>query len=568
MLDIAILFCLVIIIILLIVVLICQRAGAKNIPDDVKSSIQSTIQTSSQNMLQSDAKLSGQIESLMNGMRHINANINEVRTGIIKEVNEGFINIKDQNTEANEHMFAKLHEGLTSVMQESRDAQTHASQNLQHGLDQIQTSTEKQLAKIQEDVKEIAIQNEKTNNSVIDRLENGLNAMTKDNHQAQDTLTNNLRQGLDQVQNSTKEMLTQNQQANEHVLEQLHQGLTSVSQENRQTQTQIMDNLQQGLVQIQESTERHLSLVQEDVNKKLDISLNQRLDDSFAKVTSQLTELYKSLGELSHMSDGIQSLNRTLANVKARGTWGEVQLDTILTETMPEGQYLRNVKLAENTDDFVEFAIKIPSKDNSEEFILLPIDSKFPMDRYNEIVEASEAGDAVAIQNAIRNLSARIKDEAKKIRDKYVCPPTTTDFAIMFLPTESLYAEVLRIDGLAEYCQNEYRVVISGPTTITALLNSLRIGFANLSLNEKTNEVRHLLQAVKTQYGKLDELIDTTQKRLQMAVKSTDELKGRTNIIRKRMAKIDALDTLQEADDVLRIGDDIIVADDQLPTTD
>ena len=343
--------------------------------------------------------------------------------------------------------------------------------------------------------------------------------------------------------------------ANARVLSGLQQGIATLAQENRDAQGKLIESLQNGLNKLQETTEQRLGNIQSDVTKKLDVSLNQRLDENFSKVTRQLTELYKSLGELSQMSDGIQSLNRTLSNVKARGTWGEVQLDAILAETMPEGQYEKNVKLSDNTSDFVEFAVKIPSKENSKEYIYLPIDSKFPMDRYEEVVAASNSGDPAMLQAALRSLSDRIKIEARKIRDKYIIPPKTTDFAILFLPTESLYAEVLRINGLAEYCQNEYRIVISGPTTITALMNSLRIGFANLALNEKTGEIRKLLQAVKTQYGKFDELIESAQKRLNMAVKSTSELKNRTRIIRKQMSKIDELDTLQEADEILRIKD-------------
>ena len=333
----------------------------------------------------------------------------------------------------------------------------------------------------------------------------------------------------------------------------LHDGFKELSDLEARSDHQMMQSLQEGFDRIGRSTSERLDAIQADMNKKLDVSLNRRLDESFSRVSQQLSQLYKSLGELDRMSDGIQSLNRTLSNVKARGTWGEAQLERILEETLPKGQYVRNVKLSEHSEDFVEFAIKIPSKEDGETYILLPIDSKFPMDRYSEVADAAESGDPAALQHAVRDLSYRMREEAKKIQDKYILPPVTTDFAIMFLPTESLYAEALRIDGLAETLQNKYRVVISGPTTITALLNSLSIGFANLALNEKTNEVRKLLQAVKTQYTKLDELIDKTQRRLELAVQSTGELKSRTQIIRKRMAKVGELDTLQEADDLLLI---------------
>ncbi len=333
----------------------------------------------------------------------------------------------------------------------------------------------------------------------------------------------------------------------------VHDGFKDISDLNVKSNALVIKQLQDGLSQIQDSTERRLDGIQKDVNKKLDVSLNQRLDESFEKVTKQLADLYKSLGELGSMSDGIQSLNKTLSNVKTRGTWGEIQLETILKDTMQEGQYEKNVKLTTRTDDLVEFAIKIPSKEDEKEFIFLPIDSKFPTDRYLEIVDASNSGDPQALARAVRDLEQRIKEEARKIREKYIHPPKTTDFAIMFLPTESMYAEVLRINGLAELCQNQYHIIISGPMTITALLNSLRLGFANLALNKKTNEVRKILQAVKTQYSKLDDLIDLTQKRIELAAKSTDELKNRTNQIQKKMSKIDELPSVEEADSILQL---------------
>lgn len=333
----------------------------------------------------------------------------------------------------------------------------------------------------------------------------------------------------------------------------LNTKMVDLLKENADGQERLSRALSDNLDRIQHITEQKLDAIQEDVNRKLDISLNKRLDESFERVSNQLSELYKSLGELSEMSAGISSLNKTLSNVKTRGTWGEVQLGSILEETMQDGQFVRNIKLKANSDDIVEFAIKIPSKEDSDEFIYLPIDSKFPTDRYLAVVDAAESADRNALEKAVKELERHIKDEARTIRDKYITPPITTDFAILFLPTEAMYAEVLRINGLAEYCQNNYRVVISGPSTITALLNSLRIGFANLALNKKTAEVRKTLQAVKTQYGKLDELIDQTKKKLEAAVVSTDKLKDRTAKIQRSMSKIDVLGNMEEADKLLDI---------------
>ena len=314
----------------------------------------------------------------------------------------------------------------------------------------------------------------------------------------------------------------------------------------------INSSLTDSLLKIQNMTEEKLNTIQKNVNDKLDVSLNKRLDESFDRVTKQLAQLYKSLGELGEMSDGISNLNKTLSNVKTRGTWGEIQLGNILEDTMTEGQYVKNIKLKKNSDDIVEYAVKIPAKDDDSESVYLPIDSKFPLDIYGNLLAAGESGNKESYDRAVKDLERRIKDEAKTIKYKYIVPPTTTDFAIMFLPTESMYAEVLRINGLAEHCQTQYRVIIASPSTITALLNSLRVGFANVALNKKTAEVRKLLQAVKTQYAKLDELIDSTRKKLEAAVDSTDKLKKRTDQIQKSMNKISELDE-KESDTILQI---------------
>lgn len=323
----------------------------------------------------------------------------------------------------------------------------------------------------------------------------------------------------------------------------------------------LSDEISKNLTEIRQTNEKKLTEIQGNISDKLDKSLNERLDKSFESVSKQLGELYKSLGELDKMQTGINSLNKTLTNVKTRGTWGEVQLNDILADTMQSSQYDRNVKLKTDSDDLVEFAIKIPSKDDDKTFVYMPIDSKFPSDRYIAVVEASQMGDPELLNKARSELKTRILHEALTIRDKYIVPPTTTDFAVMFLPTESMYAEVLSIDGLAQDCQNKYRVIISGPSTITALLNSLRVGFENLTLSKKTQEVRKVLQAVKTQYDKLSELIDTTQKKIDGASKATSDLKKRTDMINSKLRNIETIG-IEESNSVLEIDDkNILILD-------
>jgi DNA recombination protein RmuC len=261
-------------------------------------------------------------------------------------------------------------------------------------------------------------------------------------------------------------------------------------------------------------------------------------------VGDQLGLLYKSLGELQALSSGVSDLNRTLANVKTRGVWGEVQLGRILEQTMTKSQYAVNVVTKPNSDDRVEYAVLFPAQDGSGEQVYLPIDAKFPSDIYNRIIEAGESGDAKVIAAVTQELKVRILDEARTIRDKYLSPPHTTNYGIMFLPTEGLYAEVLRIDGLTEKCQ-QIGVIVAGPTTITAILNSLQAGFRNVALSKKSFEVMKLLEAVKTQFAKLDDEVERTQKKLSDATKSTDRLRHRTELIQRRMRNVTELDSAE-----------------------
>ncbi len=288
------------------------------------------------------------------------------------------------------------------------------------------------------------------------------------------------------------------------------------------------------------------------------LATDQKLANNFKQVSDSLNNLFKALGDIEKLSGGVESLNRTISNVKTRGVWGEQQLKAILQETMTPQQYDANVATKKGSQDRVEFAIKLPSKGDGNGFTYLPIDSKFPSDIMEKISVASEAMDKPALDLAVKELTQRIKDEAKQISSKYIDPPHTTDFAIMFLPTESLYAEVLRIADLSEFCQNNHRIMIAGPTTVTALLNSLRVGFANVALNEKSVEVIKLLRAVKKQCETFASEIVTAENRINTALNGVQTLKKRTELIQKKMSSMEEM-TLQDSNGILGIDsqDDI-----------
>ena len=302
--------------------------------------------------------------------------------------------------------------------------------------------------------------------------------------------------------------------------------------------TTVNKSISEGLSTIQEATDRKLTEIQKNVDAKLDKNLNERLDESFKQVGERLESLYKSLGELKSLESGVVNLNKTLSNVKARGVYGEMALENILANILDNSQYDTNVATKPRSTERVEFAVKIPDKDNKG-FIYLPIDSKFPADTYANVLEAAENADAVALKAAIGELKIRIRKEAMTIRDKYIAPPHTTDFAIMFLPTEGLYSEVLRIDGLVEECQEKCKIVIAGPTTLTALLNSLSVGFKYLTVNKKSEEIMKLLGNFKGQFEKFNDLITRTQNRISDAQKAADQLRDRSSMIQKKLDKVE-----------------------------
>ncbi len=322
-------------------------------------------------------------------------------------------------------------------------------------------------------------------------------------------------------------------------------GFASVQESSRDGMREINAAMRQGLEDIRKTTDKNLVAMQADINEKLDKSLNERLDSSFRQVGTQLEALYKSLGELRNLESGVASLNRTLANVKTRGIYGEAQLRNLLANIMDKSQYEENVATVPHSTERVEFAVKIPDKDSGG-FIWLPIDSKYPADIYSRITDAARDGDAEALKDAQRELRDRIRQEAKNISSKYVSPPDTTDFAVMFLPTEGLYSEVLRLEDLVERIQSDFKIVITGPSTLAALLNSLSIGFRYLTVNKKSEQILKLLGDFRNQFAKFDMLIDQAHKRIIDAQEKTEALAKRSEMIQKKLQKVDQLGYEQE----------------------
>lgn len=316
------------------------------------------------------------------------------------------------------------------------------------------------------------------------------------------------------------------------------------SMEQNEKQTRVVDA---AIAKMQESNEKKLDQMRATVDEKLTSTLATRLDSSFKTVSEQLENVYKSLGEMKELSTGVTTnvtaLNRVLTNVKARGTWAEIQLEGILDQTIPN-MYVKNYSPVANSRDVVEFAVKIPSGDDPTRLTYLPIDSKFPMEDYRRVCEAADNADAVALAAARKALEDRVLHEAKTIT-KYIHVPDTTPFAILYLATEGLYAEITSSNsGIIDKIQRE-NIMIAGPTTIIALLNSLSMGFRAVAINEKANEVRKLLSAAKTQYDKFGIVLDKAKKKIDEAGKSLSEAQDRNRIIQKKLKNVEEIDSAQ-----------------------
>ena len=294
------------------------------------------------------------------------------------------------------------------------------------------------------------------------------------------------------------------------------------------------------LTAIQADNATKLEEMRRTVDEKLHATLEQRLGESFKLVSDRLEQVHRGLGEMQTLAVGVGDLKRVLTNVKTRGTWGEVQLSALLEQLLTADQFAANVATRPGSNERVDFAIRLPGKDDGA-VVWLPIDAKFPIEDYLRLSEAQERGDPAAVEEAAKGIELRLKSEAKSIRDKYVAPPQTTDFALLYLPIEGLYAEALRRPGLAETLQRDFRISLAGPTTLAALLNTLQMGFRTLAIEQRSAEVWAVLGAVKTEFGKFGEALAHTKKKLDEASSSISKAETRTRQLSRKLKEVEAL---------------------------
>lgn len=348
-----------------------------------------------------------------------------------------------------------------------------------------------------------------------------------------------LRKELEEIKASQQNNFTNTLELLKSQLDSINKNIQMFLSSNDSKLESLKLSVEDRLYKIQFDNNEKLEKMRATVEEKLEATLEKRLSNSFKIVSDQLEQVHKSMGEMQTLATGVGDLKKVLSNVKTRGIWGEVQLEAILDQILTVDQYAKNVQIHKSSQERVEFAIKIPSKD-SDDVIWIPIDSKFPLDIYQQLLEAVEEGSVERINESRKALENAIKKEAKSISEKYISPPNTTDFAIMFLPTEGLFAEVLRITGLYEELQRVHKIIIAGPTTLSAILNSLQMGYRTLAIQKRSSEVWKILGTVKNEFYKFAEVLEKTKVKLDQASKEISNAEVRTRQIERQLNKVES----------------------------
>ena len=414
----------------------------------------------------------------------------------------------------------------------------------------IRRKPESIVAGLQENFSELQTRQDRLEPIIKDEIARNRQETARSAQQARQELGTSLKSSSDSLQ----QRLTENIHLQKDQLDSFSKQLMAMTKLNEEKIEAMRKTMETQLRAMQADNTKKLEQMRATVDEKLQSTLEKRLGESFRQVSERLEQVYKGLGEMRNLATGVGDLKKVLTNVKTRGTWGEIRLSHILEQILTPDQYDVNVATKKDSNERVEFAIKLPGQDTDKEKIVwLPIDAKFPQEDYQRLMDAQEAADKEQAEKSIKSLETRIKAEAKHIKEKYLDPPNTTDFGIMFLPVEGLYAEVLRRPGLCDTLQREYRIVVTGPTTLAALLNSLQMGFRTLAIEKHSSEVWELLGVVKTEFGKFGDVLAKTKKKLQEASNTIDKAEVRTRSIERKLRKVqevpqaDTIPSLEEA---------------------
>jgi len=391
------------------------------------------------------------------------------------------------------------------------------------------------IAGLQDNFTALAKNQQRLEDVIKDEITSNRQETAQSARQARQELGDALKLSSDSLQ----QRLTENIRVQKYQLDSFSKQLMAMTQLNEEKLEAMRKTMETQLQTLQEDNTRKLEQMRATVDEKLQGTLDKRLGESFKQVSERLEQVYKGLGEMRTLATGVGDLKKVLTNVKTRGTWGEIRLSHILEQILTPDQYEVNVATKKNSTERVEFAVKLPGQQaDKEKIVWLPIDAKFPQEDYHRLMDAQETADKELAEKSIKNLEMRIKAEARHIKEKYLDPPNTTDFGIMFLPVEGLYAEVLRRPGLCDTLQREHRIVVTGPTTLAALLNSLQMGFRTLAIEKHSSEVWHLLGVVKTEFGKFGDVLAKTKKKLQEAGHTIDKAEIRTRAIERKLREV------------------------------
>lgn len=379
----------------------------------------------------------------------------------------------------------------------------------------------------------------------IDRLERGLK---EDSFKLRESLEEVSKQNRQELQHTLKlfnDSLLQSFQSMSSIqkgqLELFSQQLAALTLNHDKKMEAVRETLEKRLQLLQTENATKLEQMRLTVDEKLHATLEKRLGESFQLVSERLEKVHQGLGEMQQLATGVGDLKKVLTNVKTRGVWGEIQLGNLLEQILTPEQYQKNVKIKPQSGEMVEFAIKLPGKGDSLQPVWLPIDAKFPQETYMRLLDAQEQADKAAVEELGKQLDLQIKLEAKAIYEKYIAPPFSTDFAVLFLPIEGLYAEVLRRPGLQDQISSQYKVLLSGPTTLAALLNSLQMGFRTLAIEKRSSEVWEILGAVKTEFSRFGDILEKTQKKIQEAGNTIDLASQKSRTIERRLRSVQEL---------------------------
>jgi len=527
------------------------RAAAKESRDDIALALRGINEAlRDQGVLQQNhfAGITNELKAFSEGNRVAASELRVTLDARVKDLQEGSETKLEKVRQALElirdavdQKLNRMREEVAAGLQSNADAATAT-------LDRMSTALMTQLEQMTKQISELSQTNHAALDRIRDTMETRVQQLQAANEKSFMAVSAGVADSLKLCTDTLDKNLVAASTTQQAELGAMTQQIKDLSQENQGALDRIRQSLNVSVKEMRDGNEQKLEEMRRTVDEKLHDTLEKRLGESFKLVSDRLDVVHRGLGEMQGLASGVGDLRRMLTNVKIRGTWGEVQLESILTDMLAPDQWSKNVCVKEGSAERVECAVRLPGpKSDRSASLWLPIDSKFPQEDYARLQSAADSADQAQVQAAQEALFRTVRAAAKDIHDKYINPPATTDFAIMFLATEGLYSEVLREPGFVQELQTRYRVSVAGPTTLAALLTSLRVGFQTLAIEQRADEVWRVLAAVKTEFGKFGGVLDKVQRQLQTASRTIEETGTRTRVMERKLRSVEQLDPVESA---------------------